>query len=170
MPAIVPFIPLIVAGVGAASTGIGLYESLHQPGAPKQQQEQPKPPDQSAEKAAFLAAAPSVQERLGGAVAPDFFANEVARVTGNAGDSDLAKSVLSQYLGLGDASGKSGLNPGGGGIGEGGGQNFTAFNSPSVPTEGIGGGGGVGPPNFFESILGGGSGGSGANEFSGGFQ
>ena len=161
MPAIIPLIPLIVGGIGAASSIGGLFGGGDKAKAPAA--EAAKPPDQTQEKEQILAAAPSVQERLGGAVAPDFFANEVARVTGNPGDTDLAKSVLSQFLGLGDTSSKMGLNDGGT-TGEAGGQNFSPFNVSGSSTHGA-------QPSFFEGLLGGGgSGGDGMNEFSGGFQ
>lgn len=160
MPAVVPFIPLIISGVTA---GLGAYEAFNQPGAPKPpQQEAPKPADQTQQKEQLLAAAPSVQERLGGAVAPDFFASEVARVSGNPQDTELAKQVLSQFLGLGDSPGKAGAAEGTVGQGAGG-QNFSPFNiSSGSPT-------GAGQPNFFEGLLGGQpEGGSGINDFSGG--
>ena len=123
-----------------------------------------KPPDQTQQKEQLLAAAPSVQERLGGAVAPDFFASEVARVSGNPQDTDLAKQVLGQFLGLGDSSEKTGAADGT--VAQtGGGQNFSTLNVTSgTPT-------GAAQPNFFEALLGGGheGGGSGLNDFSGGF-
>jgi hypothetical protein len=160
MPQIIPFIPLIIAGVG---TGVSTFEALNQPGAPKPQaQEAPKPPDQTQEKEQLAAAAPSVQERLGGAVAPDFFASEVARVSGNPQDTELAKQVLSQFLGLGGTPDKMGASEGTVGQGATGGQNFSPFTATG-PTPG------AGQPNFFEGLLGGGgSGGDGMNEFSGG--
>ena len=163
MPAIAPLIPLIASGIGAIGTGVSLFEQANQPGLPQQQATVAKPPDQTAEKEAFLTAAPSVQERLGGAVAPDFFANEVARLTGNAGDTDLAKSVLSQYLGLGDSNSKTGLTNSSGPE-TAGGQNFSPFNINQ------GGTGQVAKPDFFEGLLGGHDGGTGLGEFSGGYQ
>lgn len=162
MPAVIPFIPLILGGFTA---GISGYEALNQPGAPKQQAPEPqKPPDQTLQKEQLLAAAPSVQERLGGAVAPDFFASEVARVSGNPQDIDLAKQVLGQFLGLGDSSEKAGAADGT--VAQtGGGQPFSPFNVSSGSTAG------AAQPNFFEALLGGGheGGGSGLNDFSGGF-
>lgn len=160
MPAVVPFIPLIVGGLSA---GVSAFEAFNQPGLPKPQApEAPKPPDQTQQKEELLAAAPSVQERLGGAVAPDFFASEVARVSGNPQDTELAKQVLSQFLGLGDSPGKAGAAEGTAGQGAGG-QTFSPFNvASSSPT-------GAGQPNFFEGLLGGQpEGGSGLNDFSGG--
>lgn len=163
MPAVVPFIPLILGGISA---GISGFEALHQPSAPKPQPEAPaKPPDQTLQKEELLAAAPSVQERLGGAVAPDFFATEVARASGNPQDTELAKQVLSQFLGLGGTPGKQGSSEGPVGQ-EGGGQNFSPLSvTSSSPT-------GASQPSFFEGLLGGGpeTGGSGLNDFSGGFQ
>lgn len=160
MPAVIPFIPLILGGITA---GISGFEALNQPGAPKPEAQAPaKPPDQTQQKEELLAAAPSVQERLGGAVAPDFFASEVARVSGNPQDTELAKQVLSQFLGLGDSPGKAGAAEGTVGQGAGG-QTFSPFNiASSSPT-------GAGQPNFFEGLLSGQpEGGSGLNEFSGG--
>ena len=159
MPAIIPLIPLIISGItaGVALSGAG------QPSAPKPTQAptDTQKPDLTNEKAALLQAAPSVQERLGGSVSPDFFATEVARVSGNPQDTDLAKQVLSQFLGLGDTSAKTTLaeSPS---IGAGGStQSFSPFSVSS------GRGGAV--PNFFEGVTGGDTGGSGQELFTGGF-
>lgn len=166
MPAIVPFIPLIISAVG---TGISTYSALKgPPSPPKAAPEVPKPPDQSAEKQAILASAPNVQERLGGAVAPEFFAEEAARVSGNPQDVDLAKQVLGSYLGLGSSSDKQSLSA----LGQQGGQTFSSSSvSPTGPS--VFGGHQQGPPSFFESIVNGGGGGygggEGGQELSGGY-
>lgn len=159
MPQIIPFLPLIIAGA-TTGTELGLKLSgAGEPSAPKSPLDT-KPPDQTAEKEALLSAAPSVQERLGGAVAPDFFASEVARVSGNPADTDLARQVLSQFLGLGGTPEKMGASEGT--VSQSGGtQPFNPFN---VSAHGAGG-----QPSFFEGLLGGGSGGDGMSEFSGGF-
>lgn len=160
VPAIIPFIPLIVA---AAGTGLQLA-GVGQPSQPKDQQAPlMKPPDDTQAKKIELAqAAPSVQERLGGSVSPDFFATEVARVSGNAGDQELAKQVLSQFLGLGDTSEKSGVSDGI--FGRGAKQDFSPINIVGRGSE---------SPGFFEGLLsplGQQSGGEGSNVFTGGSQ
>lgn len=153
MPAVVPFIPLIV---GAFTVGESLYQMASQPGAPKPNPagEQQPTTNPAGEKQSFFQAAPSVQERLGGSVSPDFFASEVARVSGNPGDAELAKQTLSQLLGLGSTPETQGTAAGSSNFGSGI-PNFSPFNVN--PTSGGGGqspfgGGGVGP-NFFESLI-----------------
>lgn len=162
MPAIIPLIPLLIGGITLGESLFSGKAGQPQTAAPEAA---PKPPDQTAQKEAFLAAAPSVQERLGGSVSPDFFASEVARVSGDPKDTELAKQVLSQFLGLGSTPEKQKLSE----TGETAGDIFSPFSVSS------GGGGGAEPKHlssFFEGLVGGGQqeGGSGLDSFSGGFQ
>jgi hypothetical protein len=111
MPAIVPFIPLLISA--AATTASTVYSAVNKPSAPKapdtsQADAAAKLAEDNAKKQAFTQAAPGVQERLGGSVSPDFFADEVARISGNPGDRQMAEQVLSQLLGLGSTPGNIG--------------------------------------------------------------
>lgn len=160
MPAVVPFIPLIVGAIGLGET---IYSAVNQPSAPQQPQPSALDPNAAQEKAqqdllkreAMLHAAPSVQERLGGSVAPDFFASEVARVSGNPGDQALAAQVLNlpQLQGLGQTSTTGVTSPSSGFGTSGGGAPF-----------GLGEGNTNKEPNIFEQLLSG----QGLSGFSGG--
>lgn len=122
MPAIIPFIPLIAAGVGAATAGVSLYESGQQADAAKkaeqQQQDQLKQQEQlqsaqdaQARQKMIQANLANAQTQSGGSVnAPTLvdLAGIIAGVPGS-GTSGEGKQALSKYLGTGDEGG-SGTN------------------------------------------------------------
>lgn len=158
MPAVIPFIPLIAAGIGV---GAPLIEHAVEGGPPDptkalqqqlaaQQAAQKQQQDLTAKESA-ITQAPNIQAQLGGSVAPDYYISETAP-----GESNPAREALQGFLGLtagteapsAGAAGTSapGLTPapgtGTGTGGSGGGDNkfFEELISKYLPT-GAGGGG-----------------------------
>lgn len=119
-PALIAALPIILAG---ATTGITAFEAFK--GGPSA----PKPPDTSAqdalaktqaatqEKEAIARQAPDLQTQLGGAVAPDYYADLAAKNAGYAGDTNQARNALSSFFGGGSegsgVTGPQGTAPGG---------------------------------------------------------
>lgn len=101
-PALLAVLPAIIGG--AATVGTTIYDHVSAPGAPK-------PPDTSAqdalaktqastqEKEAIAHQAPDIQTQLGGAVAPDYYADLAAKNAGYAGDTNQARDALSGIFG-----------------------------------------------------------------------
>jgi hypothetical protein len=101
-PALIAALPIIIGGIG---TGVTAYEAFK--GSPSA----PKPPDTSAqdalaktqastqEKEAIARQAPDLQTQLGGAVAPDYYADLAAKNAGYAGDTNQARDALSGIFG-----------------------------------------------------------------------
>lgn len=108
MPAIIPFIPLIAAGI---SVGAPLAEKAiaGDPNAAAEKQLQTEQTQQKAQQAltakeAVLNQAPSIQSQVGGAVAPEYYIQEAAKETGNAGEENLSRQALEGFLGLSGAN------------------------------------------------------------------
>lgn len=111
MPFIVPFIPLLAAGV-TAGTSIGL-DLTNQPSSPKQ----PSPADITknavqqatqtrqgqAESAAQLL--PNLQYDTGGGLSPDAYSQLSSTFSGNAGigNSQQLQDLVSKFLGTGNS-------------------------------------------------------------------
>ena len=162
MPAIIPFIPLIAAGISA---GVPLVEHAVEgdptAGLMKQLQEQQaksKAQQDLQTKEAALTQAPNIQTQLGGAVAPDYFIAETARESGSSGQENIVRQALQGFLGL--SSGSGGESPAAPGFG---------LSPTTTGTSGERGGPGSGPSGggSLDEILrlfspggGGGAGGS----------
>jgi hypothetical protein len=88
-----------IIGAGT-SVGLGVKSLVDTPGAPK-------PPDTTAataaastqEKEAIARQAPDLQQQLGGAVAPDYYAALAEKNAGYAGDSNQGRDALSTFFG-----------------------------------------------------------------------
>lgn len=106
---------------GATATGTSLYSLASAPGAPK-------PPDTTAqdaaakaqaattEKEAIARQAPDLQSQLGGAVAPDYYADLAAKNAGYAGDTNQSREALSSLFSNGTSpTSPQGTAPGPGG-------------------------------------------------------
>ena len=106
---------IIAAIIGAASTiGVTAYEHASAPGTPK-----PPPPDptiaanqQTQEREAIAKQAPDIQTQLGGAVAPDYYADLAAKNAGFAGDTNQARDALSSLFGGSSPGSPQGTAPG----------------------------------------------------------
>lgn len=115
MPVVIPFIPLIAAGLTAASTGVGLYETLSQPGHPSASNK-PTPLTASQnrqQEAAVGQALPNLQSLTGGSLSPEYAAQFGATQAGLANDPQASGNVqaaINQFFGLA-APGNTGLTP-----------------------------------------------------------
>ena len=104
MPFIVPFIPLIVAGVGALTTGLQLA-GVGQPSAHAGQAAAPDTTaqtlqDQKNRVASIAQRLPDIQSQLGGSVSPDFLMAMASQESGNPGDRTSAQIALNNWLGI----------------------------------------------------------------------
>lgn len=148
MPAIIPFIPLIAAGVSA---GVPLIEKAvaggGDPNADLQKQiaaaqAQQKSQQDVITKEAIARQAPSLQAQLGGAVAPEYYISESAREVGAAGSDNLSREALTGFLGL-SGEGPGGVTPATTTPGA-----ATSSLTPGTPAPGAGAG-----SNVFEELL-----------------
>lgn len=112
-----PLLEGIAAVASTAGAGIGVAESISQRNAAAQayqqqlqaqQQAQQQSQQQQAaanaqaqaqQKAAISRQAPNMQEQLGGSVAPDYYAQQLATETGAAGQSNVGMDAFRQFLG-----------------------------------------------------------------------
>lgn len=138
--ALLAIIPAIVSGIGLVTqlAGIG------QPKMPSPIQPTFPPPgpsalDQKNVVAAMQNALPTLQEQLGGALAPEALVNMAGIASGNPGQSNLGQIALNNWLGLSDTSS---LFSGAGGAGGGtaGGQPTTTGADTGAATRGPGSG------------------------------
>lgn len=145
MPWIVPFIPLIAAGV-TAGTSIGLTLS-NQPGdAPQIPTKPVTPPVQTdatnaAQKAAVASSLPNLQSLTGGSLSPEYAAQWAGLNTGlgnNPQASGNVQSAINQFFGFGSpgTTGLSTVGPTGNSITD----LLSRVGATSTPT---GGGGGL---------------------------
>lgn len=122
MPAIIPFIPLIAAGIGAATAGVGIYEQSKQGDQLKQEQKdqqaqlQKQEEMQSAQDAQqrqkmIQANLANAQTQSGGSVNNPTLVDLAGIIAGvpGSGTSGEGKQALSKYLGTGEDTG-SGTN------------------------------------------------------------
>lgn len=144
------FIPLITAAAAATSIGGTIYQVAKGSGGGQQAPTAPgasaasSATDTTQEKAQIARQAPNIQSQLGGAVSPDYYAEEAAREAGFPGDSNVARTALSQFLGLGSVPDSQGTTPGFGTS-----NADSPFNPLSLKT-GDGGGGSI-----FSDLMGG---------------
>jgi hypothetical protein len=120
MPFIIPFIPLIAAGVGAAGLADTIYNQVNAPSqtAPTPTPVPTGPQPQStqtnqAQTAAAASALPTLQSLTGGSLSPEYAAQFAGLQTGTAGNpqaSGNVQSAVNQFFGL-NAPGTSGLSP-----------------------------------------------------------
>jgi hypothetical protein len=115
MPVILPFIPLIAAGIGAAGTGLAIDQALNQPSAPKVSTT--PPPLTSTQNASQTAAVgqqlPTLQSLTGGSLSPEYYAQYGGTQAGVGNDPRATGNIqdaVSQFFGLA-APGATGLNP-----------------------------------------------------------
>lgn len=109
MAFLLPFVPLITAGAAATSAGLGIYNAVNQPGAPKA----PSPADvtknaiadeTSRRDAAGKSAAqvlPGLQYQTSGGLSPDAYQTFGADFSGNAdlAGSQQMKDLVAKFLG-----------------------------------------------------------------------
>lgn len=97
MPPLVALLPAIIAGIGAAGTGISLGETLaNQPGSPKPPTLAETTPvaDKTKQEqiAALSGATPNIQAQTGGSLSPDAWAQLAALLSGQAGTPGISSS------------------------------------------------------------------------------
>lgn len=152
MPFIVPFIPLIAAGV-TAGTSLGLTLS-NQPGSAPQIPTAPAtPPAQTeatntAQKAAVASSLPTLQSLTGGSLSPEYAAQWAGLNTGLGNNPQAAgntQAAINQFFGFG-SPGNTGLSP----TGPTGNSITDLLSKVNIPTGGVGGGGGG---SFIDSLL-----------------
>lgn len=148
MPFIVPFIPLIAAGV-TAGTQIGLTLSQGGGGGsslPTTPTTTPQSPTtNAAQKASVASALPNLQSLTGGSLSPEYAAQFGASQAGLSNNPQAAGNVqaaINQFFGL-NAPGESGLQPGGGNVGK---TILDTLSQSRQPSTGTGG-------NVSEQIL-----------------
>lgn len=115
MPFIIPFIPLIAAGV-TAGTSLGLTLS-NQPSAPQVPTTPATPPAQTqtvnqAQRASVASAAPNEQSMTGSSLSPEYYAQWAGLNTGLGNNPQAAgniQSAINQFFGFG-APGTTGLS------------------------------------------------------------
>lgn len=116
MPPLVPFIPLITAGIGAATTAYAGYEAAQGPSAPPTT---PTPAGQTpatnqAQTAAVTNALPNLQTLTGGSLSPEYAAQWGATQTGQSNNPSANGNIqeaINRFFGL-SAPGQSGLTTG----------------------------------------------------------
>jgi hypothetical protein len=146
MPPIVPFIPLIVAGIGAATTGVSLAETLgNEPGTPKiSTTPTPLTSTQNASQTAAVGQQlPNLQSLTGGSLSPEYFAQfgqNQAGLGNNVQATGNVQSAINQLFGF-SAPGQTGLTP-----------TTTSGSTPATT------GGGSGLPGILDILQKGGSG------------
>jgi hypothetical protein len=178
VPFIIPFIPLIAAGIGAATTVAGIESqpsapTFTGPGAPTASvvAQQPVPPANAgltaAQKALAQQGGANLQANTGGSFTPDYlnsilqtaFGPSAQNGTGSGATGDI-QNVVNQAFGLG-APGQTGYSGGSGG-GAGGASagglspsllaSLTTPQSPTVPPTSVGPTSGQ-PSNIVGSLL-----------------
>ena len=137
-PAVI--IAAITAAISAAGTGVGIYESTHQP----KPSLRPTPQQVGQTKAQLASAAnqdaPNTIEATGGGVSPNYLANAVANQTGQQGNISQLQDIIKAAFGgggatTGDPFSGGGNNPFSGG---GGNTNFPSLDVNRQPTQGPG--------------------------------
>lgn len=99
LPAILPL--LIGAGISGISSLVGGGASTSKPADTSAQTDLAKTQAATQEKEAIARQAPDIQTQLGGAVAPDYYADLAAKNAGFAGDTNQARNALSSFFGEG---------------------------------------------------------------------
>ena len=114
MPFVVPFIPLIAAGLTA---GVSLYEASQTPGTPKAPAPTPPQPQSAetnqAQKASVASSLPTLQSLTGGSLSPEYAAQFGATESGLNNTPQAAGNIqaaINEFFGL-VAPGKTGLTP-----------------------------------------------------------
>lgn len=121
MPFILPFIPLIAAGVGAAGLADTVYNQVNAPGAPAATPASTTPQPQTAatntsQTVAASSALPTLQSLTGGSLSPEYASQWAGTTTGLGNNPQAAgniQSAINQFFGL-TAPGQSGLTQPGG--------------------------------------------------------
>ena len=115
MPPLLPFVPLIAAGIGAAGTGLSIDEAINAPSAPKISATPPPltGPQNAQTTAAVGQQLPTLQSLTGGSLSPEY-ASQFGATQGGAANNPQAtgdiQAAINQYYGL-TSPGQTGLNP-----------------------------------------------------------
>jgi|SRR5208282_3464233 len=118
MAFLLPFIPLIAAGVGAAGLADTIYNQVNAPGQPAPTPQTPQPQGAAldqAQKALIGTSASNTQAATSGFASPDYTASIGATDTGLLNNPQAAGNIqaaINQLFGFG-APGQGGLTPSG---------------------------------------------------------